>query len=37
MGSECETQGMKNFWLDAGLEGGIVGPDILSLDENIVG
>ena len=22
MGSECETQGLKNLWLDAGLEGG---------------
>lgn len=37
MGSECETQGLKNLWLDAGLEGGIVGPNILSLDGNIIG
>ena len=37
MGSECETQGLKNLWLDAGLEGGIVGPNSLSLDGNIVG
>lgn len=28
------TQGLKNLWLDAGLEGGIVGPDILSLVED---
>ena len=37
MGSECETQGLKNLWLDAGLEGGIVGPNILSLDQKMVG
>ena len=24
MGNECETQSLKNLWLDAGLEGGIV-------------
>ena len=24
MGSECETQSLKNLWLDAGLKGGIV-------------
>lgn len=24
MGSECETQSLKNLWLDAGLEGGIL-------------
>lgn len=23
MGSDCETQGMKNLYLDAGLEGGM--------------
>ena len=27
MGSECETQSLKNIWLDAGLEGGKVNPD----------
>ena len=37
MGSECETQGLKNLWLDAGLEGGIVGPDFLFIDEIIAG
>ena len=37
MGSECETQGLKNLWLDAGLEGGIVGPDIFSLHESMFG
>ena len=37
MGGECETQGLKNLWLDAGLEGGIVGPNSLSLDGDIVG
>ena len=36
MGSECETQGLKNLWLDAGLEGGIVGCHIFSLDENMI-
>ena len=34
MGSECETQGLKNMSLDAGLEGGILA---LSLNGNIVG
>jgi len=33
MGNECENQGLKNLWLDAGLEGGIVDPAILSFDE----
>lgn len=28
MGNECEAQGLKNLWLDAGLEGGIVDPII---------
>ena len=37
MGSDCETQGLKNLWLDAGLEGGIVGPEVVSRDENIIG
>ena len=37
MGSECETQGLKNLWLDAGLEGGIVGLDFFFIDENIAG
>ena len=36
MGGECETQGLKNLWLDAGLEGGIVGPDTLPLNETQV-
>ena len=30
MGDECENQGLKNFWLEAGLEGGIIDPTILS-------
>ena len=29
MGDECENQGLKNLWLDAGLEGGRIGPVIL--------
>ena len=33
MGSECETQGLKNLWLDAGLEGGMLRPNILSFDK----
>lgn len=33
MGNECETQGLENLWLDAGLEGGIVDPVILPFDE----
>ena len=33
MGDDCENQGLKNLWMDAGLEGGIVDPKILSLDE----
>ena len=30
MGNECESQGLKNMWLDAGLEGGTIDPAILS-------
>ena len=36
MGSECTTQSLKNLWLDAGLEGGICGPDGFLLDRDIV-
>ena len=35
MGSECETQSLKNLWLDAGLEGGIVKPRKFSIGEVI--
>lgn len=34
MGTECELQGLKSLWLDAGLEGGIVGSVILSFNES---
>ena len=33
MGSECETQSLKNLWLDAGLEGGTVKSDKFSFGE----
>ena len=33
MGSDCTAQGLKNMWLDAGLEGGTIGPYGLFLDE----
>ncbi|KAG7007507.1 hypothetical protein G7Y79_00009g026160 [Physcia stellaris] len=33
MGNECETQGLKHLWLDAGLEGGIVDLVVLSLSQ----
>ena len=36
MGNECETQGLKNLWLDAGLEGGKVASNIVCLYGHIV-
>ena len=37
MGNECETQGLKNLWLDAGLEGGIVDLAVLSFGQKNMG
>ena len=31
MGDDCENQGLKNLWMDAGWEGGIVDPKTFSL------
>lgn len=33
MGSECESQSLKNLWLDAGLEGGSLASTIRSFDQ----
>ncbi|KAL8982291.1 MAG: hypothetical protein Q9205_003153 [Flavoplaca limonia] len=35
MGDDCERQGLKNLWLDAGLEGGIFGLMNLILNGNV--
>lgn len=36
-GSDCEMWGLKNLWLENGLEVGVNGLDILSLDEDMSG